>query len=205
MLFVMNHCTPKNNQRIFSSCLGSRQAALGGMIALAWALLLPLILSPLASAKAPDGIYKFTSGSGEIEIGGKRFDLSRPVLKEIGSVKSGSVTIKNGVMMLDRDAARNILKAILEIVTEIIIKGPASMTFGKSGNSYVAKTQKPVAVNFTSDFSGAELVGVLRSRYDAKVTGGKLVIKVKFDGVIGLVGSIDQPQIAGSASIVCNR
>ena len=156
-------------------------------------------------AKAPDGNYKFSSGSGEISIGTQSVDLTRALLKEIGSVKNGSVTVKKGAVLLNGDAARNILNTLIGIDADLTVTGPSSMSFDTSGNTYVAKTPKPVVVKFTADYAGSELGGVLRSRFSAKITGGKLVINVKYDGVIGFVGSVDQQPITGSATIVCNR
>jgi uncharacterized protein YlzI (FlbEa/FlbD family) len=201
----MNLSITKFARGFSSSSSGFRSSPLGRLVLPVCAMLVSWTVTPLAHAAAPNGIYQYTSGSGEIKLSGQPFDLSRALLKKIGAVKNGSVTIKNGKLTLDREAARKIIQEIVEITPEIAVQGPTSITFNKAGSSFLAKTPKPVVAKLSADVSGEELKGVLRSRFDAKVTGRKLIITVTFGGTIGFVGSIDQPAIEGSATIVCTR
>ncbi|MES2660938.1 MAG: hypothetical protein V4689_20090 [Verrucomicrobiota bacterium] len=201
----MNLSITKFARGFSSPSSGFRSSPLGRLVLPVCALLVSWAVTPLAHAAAPNGIYQYTSGSGEIKFAGQPFELSKTLLRKIGAVKNGSVTIKNGKLTLDREAARKIIQEIVEVTPEIAVKGPSSITFNKSGISYVAKAPKPVVVNLSADVSGEDLEGVLRSRFDAKVTGRKLTINVKFDGIIGFAGSVNQQEIEGSATIVCTR
>ncbi|HEX7260561.1 MAG TPA: hypothetical protein VF258_01995 [Luteolibacter sp.] len=167
-----------------------------------------VVMTSMADAKAPNGVYKYNSGSGTVEIGGSPYALSKATLKKIGSVQNSTVTIKNKTLILNGEATRNIIPEIFEkdLFTPLnfttTLKGPTSIAFEKSGTSFIATSSTPVVVKLTADISGSEVAGALRSRYTAKISNGKLTIKVKFTGTIGLVGSIDQMKIAGGATII---
>ncbi len=186
----------------FSPSTGFRPTPLGPAVLPICALLVSFALAPIASAKAPDGVYKFTGGLEKIEFGGEFFPLKLSRLKEIGSVKNGSITIKNGKLKLDRDAARNIIKDYLGINPEITIKGPSSITFRKSGKSFIGTAPKPVVLSFTGNLEGKKVVGVIRTSFASKATGKKLVINVKVDGTMGFEGSADKLKVEGYATII---
>lgn len=166
-------------------------------------------LAPFANAKAPDGTYKFTQGSGKIQIGGQSLTLTNAQIKLLGSVKSGSVTIKKGNLVLDRNSGATILGKLSkpDLRFHPVIKsvsGPTSITFTKSGSAFIAKNSKPIVARFTAAESSS-VAGVVKSNYDSKITGSQLIINVTFHGNIGIKDSVDQPKIDGSAKIIFTR
>lgn len=197
----MNVSFSNLTRSLFKPSSGFRRRPIGWAVLPVCALLVSLALAPIASAKAPDGVYKFTGGLEQIEFGGELFPLKLSRLKEIGSVKNGSITVKNGKLMLSRDAARNIIKDYLGINPDIAIKGPSSITFRESGKSFIGTSPNPVVVNFTGNLEGKKVVGVIRSSFTSKVTGRKLVINVKVDGTMGFEGSTDKLKVDGYATI----
>ncbi|MEO5713048.1 MAG: hypothetical protein ABIT37_06130 [Luteolibacter sp.] len=203
----MNFPTTAITRRFSKPALGFRNSSLGRII-LPVCAMASLAMAPVASAKAPNGVYKFTRASGELTSGGLSYNIPKAVLKEIGSVENGSVTIRNGTLALNRKASGHIALALSQFISEPVftsVKGPTSITFVKSGSSFIAKNAKPVVVKFTADVEGDKLAGVFRAKYNAKVTDGKLVINVTFSGTMGFVGSVNQPDFEATAKIICTR
>lgn len=202
----MNFSATAITRRLSNPAHRFRRSSLGGII-LPVCAMTSLAMVPVANAKAPNGIYQFTRASGTFESGGLSYQIPKAVLKEIGSVENGAVTIRNGKLALNREASGHIVLAISDSFSEpsVSVKGPTSITFVKSGRSFLAKSPKPGVAKFTADLDDMKLAGVIRSSYNAKVSDGKLVIHVKFSGTMGFVGSVNQPDFEATAKIICTR
>jgi hypothetical protein len=164
----------------------SRLGIIGRLtLALLCGSLLSLVASPTLSAAAPNGQYKFVSGSGRVNAMGESINLTKDVVKNFAVIKNGKITVKNNIIKINQNGA---VKAVNEIGNmfgiefQTTVSGPSFVQLAKSRNSYVGSTTTPVVVKFSAVVMDTEITGTVSSNVKVKVVGNKMTIDVPITG-----------------------
>lgn len=158
--------------------------------------------TPVATAGAADGEYKFVSASGSISSGGETLELPQDVLQQIGAIQNGRIVVQDNKIQLNRRAALRIINQLGEqfgIEFETTITGPTKLRLHKVGRTFVGETTEPIVVTFSTTYEDEDISGNIKTFFKAKVKGNKLTLVVPI--TIKALGK----KFTGEVTIVCER